>query len=158
MKEKVKRKLDNFFEKIVEFYIYWAIIWLISYMVSTLFIKFYNFIERTSIASEFSETTKQVLSVETLQHQLLHNIVFTIVLVKAYKILMEYAEKKHINIKYTLEIAIIAPVVEVIFNYSSYEFQMLIFYWVLAVIMSIIYLAFYWNLRKVEEDYENEHK
>lgn len=45
MKEKVKRKLDNFFEKIVEFYIYWAIIWLISYMVSTLFIKFYNFIE-----------------------------------------------------------------------------------------------------------------
>ena len=24
MKEKVKRKLDNFFEKIVELYIYWA--------------------------------------------------------------------------------------------------------------------------------------
>ena len=71
---------------------------------------------------------------------------------------MEYAEKKHINIKYTLEIAIIAPVIEVVFNYSSYEFQMLIFYWVFAVIMSIIYLAFYWNLRKVEEDYENEHK
>lgn len=42
MKEKVKRKLDNFFEKIVELYIYWAIIWLISYMVSTLFIKFYR--------------------------------------------------------------------------------------------------------------------
>lgn len=158
MKEKVKKKIDNSFEKIVELYIYWAIIWLISYMVSTLFIKFYNFIDRTFINVETSETTKEMLSMETLQHQLLHNIAFTIVLVKAYKILMEYAEKKHINIKYTLEIAIIAPVVEVVFNYSSYEFQMLIFYWVFSVIMSIIYLAFYWNLRKVEEDYELEHK
>ncbi|PID84019.1 hypothetical protein CSB09_03215 [Candidatus Gracilibacteria bacterium] len=97
-------------------------------------------------------------SVSAVQYELLHNIAFTIVLVKAYNILMEYAKYKHINIKYIIEIAIISPVVEIIFNYHSYHFEMLILFGVFAVIMSVLYLFFYDTLKSIEKDYQREHK
>ncbi|ATU05488.1 hypothetical protein BKN14_03490 [Candidatus Gracilibacteria bacterium HOT-871] len=111
-------------------------------MVSTLFIRFYSFLERTFITRESSN-----VSATQVQHELLHNIAFTIVLVKAYRILIEYWKTKHVNIKYILEIAVIAPIIiEVIFNYSSYDFNFIIFYGVFAVLSSIIYLFFYEKL------------
>lgn len=153
-KLKIARDGKEFFDKIVWLYIYWAIIWLISYMISSLVFKFYNFLWRHL---ESTQTSKELVWKEDIQYSLLHDIAFTIVLVKAYIILMEYAKTRHINIKYILEIAIIAPVVEIVFNYSSYDFKMIVFYGVFAVLMSIIYLIFYKNLRIVEEDYKQEH-
>lgn len=152
--KKIKEKIDWFFDWIVNFYIYWAIAWLISYMISTLIWSFLKFIEKFS---SFSQSYKEI-SPEIIQHWLLHNIAFTIVLVKAYIILREYAEKKHINIKYTLEIAIIAAIIEIVFNYNSYKFEMIIFFWFLAWIMSIIYLYFYEKLEKIEENYIKQYK
>lgn len=96
------------------------------------------------------------LSMVDLQHNLLHDIAFTIVLVKAYNILMEYAKHKHINIKYIIEIAIIAPIVEIIFNYASYSFPMIIFLGGLAILMAVLYLFFYDKIILIEENHQRE--
>lgn len=159
--KRIREKLDNILDLIVKYYIYWAIFGLISYMILNLFFKFIEFINKLFEAKELTETLTEEQKAQVMiniQHNLLHNIAFTIVLVKAYTILMEYAKTKHINLKYTLEIAIIAPIIEIIFNYSSYTFEMIIFYGVSAVLFSIIYLFFYENLQKVEKDYKENHK
>lgn len=152
-KKTLKIKTDHFFNSVVSLYIYGAIMWLILYMLATLASKFYELVQKV-----FLDHNNDSVPLEQLQYDLLHNIAFTIVLVKAYNILMEYAENKHINIKYTLEIAIIAPVVEIVFNYSSYTFPMIIFFGVFSVVMASIYLFFYDKLRLVEEDHKNDHK
>lgn len=108
--------------------------------------------ERTFITHESNSNT----SATQVQNELLHNIAFTIVLVKAYRILIEYWKTKHVNIKYILEIAVITPIIEVIFNYSSYDFNFIIFYGILAVLSSIIYLFFYEKLVEIEKDYEEK--
>lgn len=152
----LKIKIDNILDLIVKYYIYWAIFGLVWFMLTTLSLKFINFINNFFIEKSFEKETKNWF-INDSEHSLLHNIAFTIVLVKAYTILMEYAKTKHINLKYTLEIAIIAPIIEIIFNYNSYNFEILIFYWVLAISFSIIYLFFYENLQKVEKDYKNNY-
>lgn len=152
-----REKLDNVLDIIVKYYIYWAIFGLVWFMLTILSIKFINFINNF-FTEKSLENSEKVTNLTEIEHSLLHNIAFTIVLVKAYTILMEYAKTKHINLKYTLEIAIIAPIIEIIFNYSSYSFEMLIFYWILSTLFSIIYLFFYENLQKVEKDYKENHK
>lgn len=152
----LKIKIDNILDLIVKYYIYGAIFGLVWFMLTTLSLKFINFINNFFIEKSFEKETKNWF-INDSEHSLLHNIAFTIVLVKAYTILMEYAKTKHINLKYTLEIAIIAPIIEIIFNYNSYNFEILIFYWVLAISFSIIYLFFYENLQKVEKDYKNNY-
>lgn len=83
----------------------------------------------------------------------IHAVPITIILVKAYKILLEYAKTQHVNIKYVLEIAITAPVVEIVFNFSEYNDIM----GGLTVLMSLVYLYFYDTLKQVEIDYAKEH-
>ena len=87
----------------------------------------------------------------------IHAVPITIILVKAYKILLEYAKTQHVNIKYVLEIAITAPVVEIVFNFSEYDDMQLYFMGGLTVLMSLVYLYFYDTLKQVEIDYAKEH-
>ena len=70
---------------------------------------------------------------------------------------MEYAKTQHVNIKYVLEIAITAPVVEIVFNFSEYNDMQLYFMGGLTVLMSLVYLYFYDTLKQVEIDYAKEH-
>lgn len=129
-------------------------------MITTLAVKFITFLNKfitSDFATNIDKLQKENIN-PYIQHSLLHDIAFTIVLVKAYIILMEYAKTKHINLKYILEIAIISPIVEIVFNYSSYKFEMIILFWILAIIFSIVYLFFYEKLQKVEEDYIENHK
>lgn len=153
--------MDSVLDAIVKFYIYGAIFGLISYMILNLFFKFVEFINDLLVSKTLTETlssSEKTHLMTEIQHELLHNIAFTIVLVKAYSILMEYAKTKHINIKYVLEISIIAPIIEIIFNFNSYKIEFIIFYGTIAMIASVIYLFFYENLKKVEADYEEHHK
>ena len=87
----------------------------------------------------------------------IHAVPITIILVMAYKILLEYAKTQHVNIKYVLEIAITAPVVEIVFNFSEYNDMQLYFMGGLTVLMSLVYLYFYDTLKQVEIDYAKEH-
>jgi uncharacterized membrane protein (DUF373 family) len=87
---------------------------------------------------------------------LLHTIAFTVVLVKAYKILIVYAQTQHVNLKYLVEIAIIAPTIELIFNSSSYSFEVLILLASFAFANLVAYLFFYKTLKLSRDDYEKE--
>lgn len=87
----------------------------------------------------------------------IHAVPITIILIKAYKVLIEYAKTQHVNVKYVLEIAITAPVVEIIFNFTGYDHVQLIFMGAFTVAMSLIYLIFYPTIKQVEQDYTLEH-
>lgn len=81
----------------------------------------------------------------------LHFIAFTIVLVKAYNILIEYAKHQHISIKYIVEIAIIASVVEIFFNSYALDFKTMALFAAFGLGNLFFYLMYYPIVEKLDE-------
>lgn len=77
--------------------------------------------------------------VSALNVEFLHTIALLIILMKAYRILVEYMRYYHIDIKYMLEIGIIAPILELLFNYQSYTADMRYILLGMAVSFGFIY-------------------
>ncbi len=137
-------------------YVYFVAFTLVLYMVSTLITGVLGVV--TGLA-DLSLSAKSILTSpqrSTLELDLLHTIAFTIVLVKAYKILIAYAETRHINIKFLVEIAIIAPTIELIFNAKSYSFEANMLFAAFAFANLVAYLFFYPTLKMVSHDYIKE--
>jgi uncharacterized membrane protein (DUF373 family) len=134
-------------------YVYFVAFTLVLYMVSTLVTGVLGVL--TSLL-DLSLSAKSILvspERSTLELELLHTIAFTIVLVKAYKILIAYAETRHINIKFLVEIAIIAPTIELIFNAKSYNQEQMIVMSLFAFSNLLAYLYFYHTIKTVSYDY-----
>lgn len=74
-----------------------------------------------------------------LNGEFLHNIAILLILMKAYRILVEYMRYHHIDIKFMVEITIIACVLELLFNYDKYTGYMQIVLAILAVSFVTIY-------------------
>lgn len=148
-------KMMNF---AVSGYVYFVAMMLVFYMITTLVTTVFG------VALDLMEVTKGWskfnLSEEiaVLEGELLHTIAFTIVLVKAYKILAAFAETQHINIKFLVEIAIIAPTIELIFNNESYPYEVNILFAAFAFCNLLAYLFFYKTLKVVNTDYYKENK
>lgn len=81
----------------------------------------------------------------------LHFIAFTIVLVKAYNILIEYAKHQHISIKYIVEIAIIASVVEIFFNSYALDIYTMTLFGVFGLWNLALYLIYYPTFEKIDK-------
>ena len=77
------------------------------------------------------------------QLRILHAVARTIVVLKAYRILVAYLRSHHITVKYILEIAIIASVVELIFAYDLHTFETKIIFAVFGLVGLALYLYFY---------------
>jgi len=92
----------------------------------------------------------------SLNVEFLHTIALLIILMKAYRILVEYMRYYHINIKYMLEIGIIASVLELLFNYQSYSTDMLYIFLGLSVSFSFIYAFKHETLLKATKDSQKE--
>lgn len=136
-------------------YVYFVAFTLVLYMVSSLVTGVLGLATGLLDISSFS-SLKDILAAperSTLEHELLHTIAFTIVLVKAYKILIAYAETRHINIKFLVEISIIAPTIELIFNASSYPLAVNAMFGTYAFLNLVAYLHFYGTLRRAHDDY-----
>lgn len=135
-------------------YVYFVALMLVLFMISTLvtsvFATVVEFMDLSSSGSIFEQASGST----QLELALLHTIAFTIVLVKAYKILIAYAETQHINLKFLVEIAIIAPTIELIFNSESYALLTNALFAAFAVVNLIVYLYFYKTLKAVSKDYE----
>ncbi|MFW6311620.1 MAG: hypothetical protein ACOC1K_05230 [Nanoarchaeota archaeon] len=86
---------------------------------------------------------------------ILHEIAYAIVFVKAYKILLSYLKSHHLNIKYLIEIAIIAPAIEVIFNSQMNSIFLTTIFAIFATANLLIYLIF---LKKIEKINQQFHK
>lgn len=137
-------------------YVYFVAFTLVLFMISTLVTGvFSTLIELFELATSKSGIFDSGSRTQ-LELNLLHTIAFTIVLVKAYKILISYAETQHINLKFLVEIAIIAPTIELIFNTESYEFFTLVLFAGFAVLNLVVYLFFYKTLKNVSKDYQKE--
>lgn len=137
-------------------YVYFVAFTLVLYMVSTLVTGVFGVV--TGLL-DLSLSARSILTSperSTLELELLHTIAFTIVLVKAYKILISYADTRHINIKFLVEIAIIAPTIELIFNARGYSFEVNILFAAFAFCNLVAYLFFYHTLKSVSCDYIKE--
>lgn len=141
---------------IVSGYVYFVALTLVFYMVSSLIV---GVLSVVTGLMDISGSAKAILSAperDLLELDLLHTIAFTIVLVKAYKILISYAQKRHVSIKYLIEIAIIAPTIEIVFNSTKYPIEANILFAVFAFANLIAYLYFYPTIKHVSTDYEHD--
>lgn len=82
----------------------------------------------------------------------LHTIAVLIILMKAYRILVEYMRNHHVDIKYVVEIAIIASVLELLFNYKDYTEDMRLVLLGLGVAFLGIYVFRYDTLNQALKD------
>lgn len=84
--------------------------------------------------------------------EFLHTIAVLIILMKAYRILVEYMLHFHIDVKYVVEIAIIGSVLELLFNYKEYSEDMRMVLLGLGVFFLGFYVFRYDNLNKALKD------
>jgi hypothetical protein len=87
----------------------------------------------------FLEPAERQTIFNALNIEFLHTIALLIVLMKAYRILVEYMRWYHVDIKYMMEIGIIASVLELLFNYQSYSPDMRYIFLGIAVSFAAIY-------------------
>jgi len=80
----------------------------------------------------------------------LHGIAIFIILIKAYKVLVSYATHHHVSIRYIAEIAIIAGILEILFNTSSYSWEVLAVMSFLSVSTLAIYVWKYPVFEKID--------
>ncbi|GEM_PF-1925175 len=153
-KESLVAEIMNY---IVSGYVYFVAFLLVLYMVSALVAGFLGF---GTALLDISSSAKGILSSPVradLELKLLHTITFTFVLVKAYKILISFAQMRAINIKLLIEIAIIAPTIELIFNIKQHSFEVNVLFAIFAIANLIAYLVFYKTIQTVNADYQKDH-
>lgn len=150
-RESLIAEIMNF---IVSGYVYFVAFTLVLYMMGSLIT---GVLSVATGLLDISSSAKVILSAPertALELTLLHTIAFTIVLVKAYKILIFYAQTRHINIKFLIEISIIAPTIEIIFNSKNYSLEMIGVFGLFAFLNMVTYLFFYKTLKEVSKDFE----
>ena len=156
--KKLVRGISHIGDAIVRLYISAIIISLLYFMFRMLL---------GTLASIFPDIFTPILAIFTLasdvdpfmlERQLLHGIAFSIVLVKAYRILMSYATSQHINLKFLVEITIIAPLIELIFNAESYDLSINILFAATGITVLLIYLFFYNTFEKINRQYQADHE
>jgi len=141
---------------IVSGYVYFVALTLVFYMVSSLITGVLSVV--TGLLDISASMSDILVAPERnlLEIDLLHTIAFTIVLVKAYKILISYAQNRHVSIKYLIEIAIIAPTIEIVFNSTKYPIEANILFAVFAFANLIAYLYFYPTIKHVSNDFDHD--
>ena len=83
--------------------------------------------------------------------ELLHDIVFIVVLVKAYRLIMFYLETHHASLRYIVEISILAPAIEIIFSLDNKGLLENIVLGAFGLANLLIYLIFYEKLMLYEK-------
>ena len=150
----MKRKctpLARVLDKGVSFYAYGAAIVLVIYMIATFHYWYLEFL------CEFPWNFSYGRSRKTGGRDgLLAFIAFAIVLIKAYRILISYAKTQHVNIKYLVEIAIIAPAIEILFNSHGYHFEILVLFGVFGIANLVIYVWKYDKFKEIGKDSDHD--
>jgi uncharacterized membrane protein (DUF373 family) len=93
----------------------------------------------------------------TINGDFLHNIAVLLILMKAYRILVEYMRYHHIDIKFMVEIGIIAVILELLFNSQQYSEDMRMVLAAMGVAFLTIYAFRYETLLKATKDSQKEH-
>lgn len=78
----------------------------------------------TMLDTVFLDPGERQVIFNAINTEFLHTVAVLIILMKAYRILVEYMRFHHVDIKYVVEIAIIGSVLELLFNYGEYSEDM----------------------------------
>ncbi len=105
----------------------------------------------------FLSPTERQAIFNTINADFLHNIAVLLILMKAYRILVEYMRFHHIDIKFMVEIAIIAGVLELLFNSKQYTDDMRMILAVMSILFLAIYAFRYDALSKASKDSQKLH-
>lgn len=100
----------------------------------------------------FLEPGERQSIINGLNAEFLHNVAVLLILMKAYRILVEYMRYHHIDIKFMVEIGIIACVLELLFNSTQYTEHMQTVLAAVAVTFLALYVFKYDNLSKSMKD------
>jgi uncharacterized membrane protein (DUF373 family) len=106
----------------------------------------------TIYGTVFLESTERQTIFNILNAEFLHNVAVLLILMKAYRVLVEYMRHHHIDIKFMVEIAIIASVLELLFNYNIYGEQMRFILLGLGVTFLGLYVFGYKSLSQASKD------
>lgn len=83
-------------------------------------------------------------------NNIIHNIAYIVVLLKAYKIMVFYFRYQNLSIKYLVQIAIIAPAIEVIFAINNQNLWINILYSLFSLANLLIYIIYHKELDKFD--------
>jgi len=137
-------------------YVYFVAFTLVLYMVSSFITGVLGLVTGLLDISSSAKVLLVAPERPLLEQDMLHTIAFTIVLVKAYTILISYAQTRHINLKLLIEMSIIAATIEIIFNARSYSIETTILFATFAFFNIVAYLFFYKTIKTVSNDYQKE--
>ncbi len=122
---------------IVASYIFYMTLFLCYKVISAVIIHTQNL---WTITQEWlSQVGKMSIS---LTEEILSVVTIILVLVKSFKILISYSRNHHIAIKDLVEIAIIALLMEVVFNFSIHSMAVNWLFAVLWAVLLVIYAVF----------------
>jgi len=110
----------------------------------------------TIIDTVFLDPAERQSIFNSINADFLHNIAILLILMKAYRILVEYMRYHHIDIKFMMEIAIIACVLELLFNAQGYTEHMQMVLAAVAVLFAGIYGFKYETFVKAMKDSRKE--
>lgn len=142
--------------KAMSFYVLGITVVFVIYLLLAFVFGAYNFflqlpeILEFAGGGDFSEAAKH--RQREIEVGILHFIAFTIVSVKAYSILISYAKTHHLNLKFLVEIAIIASAIELLFNSHAYSLPILIVFAAFGLINLVLYLMYYEKFKEIAKD------
>lgn len=130
---------------VVSFFVLGLTLVLLYYMIARLGEMVYQILSRSFLSPHDSEN-------------LLSELAYAIVLIKAYTILRSYLKTHQLNIKFLIEIAIIASVIEVIFNWQAHTMLMNGIFSLFGMTNLLLYLIYYDKLDFISKDYQKNKK
>lgn len=154
MPRKVMRWCGRLVDNSVNFYAYGIAMILVIYMLSSLIVAGWDFF--SIIYQSFTSETSNIGIKLFLKSEILHFVAFSVVLIKAYRILIFYAKTQHVNIKYIVEIAIIASTIEILFKTHSYPFEILVLFAVFGFANLVLFVLKFDQLEIIGEDKDEE--
>ncbi len=140
-------RLIGILDKLVSIFVFLVAVLLVLFMVIRIVQASYLFIEWLIVHPISLETGHDD---QVPAYFMLHGIALAVVFVKAYRLLIAYATHHHVSIKYVIEISIIAPAVEIVFNNNAYEPLMLVLLGVFGLANLVLYLVYYQRLTGME--------
>ena len=134
----------------ISFVVFVTALTLVLYMLMAFITGVYD-VARIMIDTVFLEPEARQSILNSLNSDFLHNVAVLIILIKAYRILVEFMRYRHIDIKFMVEIGIISCVLELLFNYHQYSQDMRWIFLILGITFLTIYALKYETFVKAKK-------
>jgi uncharacterized membrane protein (DUF373 family) len=148
----IMSKEKDFFRELLRVFVsgsIYILMWLVAVFIfyKTMVLFFFVFAAIIVHVQSFTHLSFEGISEAStmgiqLAEQILNIVTFILVLVKSFKILVEYSKHQHIAIKDLVEISIIALLMEVVFNFGIHSMEINILFAIFGAVLLIIYAAF----------------